>query len=455
MRIAITDPTRELSALIAQRGHTRAIDDTAEITFAELATPTEVAAHRRAAPRAVLIAIAPPGADAVALLDAGADDVVRGPLALPDFAARLRVAEGLARGRRELGAPREPRDAQPLGAALEALGVGIAIVRRDGTVRDLSPMIAAAVGRPAAALLDLPLEALATAEPGLSIAVVGQHALEDGAVLRHEAQDEAGRVWEVIGSGIGATDTDGEVVVTVRDLTDALRMRQLAAQHERMAQVGAVVAGVAHEVRNPLFGISGIVDALDARVSDRPELQGHLAMLRAAVGRMTRLMNDLLQLGSPGVFERDAVGLGGVIDEARGACEATAAQHGVALEASAAARGAVVTGDRSRLVQVLQNVIDNALRHAPRGSTVAVDAGPSACGRLVRVVVRDRGPGFGADHERAFEPFFSRRRGGTGLGLAIVRRIVEAHGGTVVAGDHADGGGEITLVLATGAGASA
>jgi signal transduction histidine kinase len=106
--------------------------------------------------------------------------------------------------------------------------------------------------------------------------------------------------------------------------------------------------------------------------------------------------------------------------------------------------------DRSRMLQVLQNVIQNAVQHSPAGGRVVLDAGRrEGEGRSwVWLSVRDAGPGFEADNlQRAFEPFVTRRPGGTGLGLSIAQRIVAQHGGALSASNHPDGGALVSVRL--------
>jgi signal transduction histidine kinase len=216
-------------------------------------------------------------------------------------------------------------------------------------------------------------------------------------------------------------------------------------QREQMAAMGALVLGVAHEVRNPLFGISSTADALEARVGHEA-VSPHLATLRAQVERLGKLMNDLLEYGRPQDLERTPEDLASVVAEAGRACQLTPQGARIETRAPDALPAALV--DRKRVVQVIQNLIENALRHSPPGAPVRVELEPFERDgeRLVRVTVRDSGPGFeAADLPHVFEPFFTRRRGGTGLGLSIVRKIVEEHGGRVEA-RNADGGGALVEV---------
>jgi signal transduction histidine kinase len=102
--------------------------------------------------------------------------------------------------------------------------------------------------------------------------------------------------------------------------------------------------------------------------------------------------------------------------------------------------------DPGRMVQVFQNLVDNAVRHAPSGTEVAVTGAVAPGGQSIVYQVRDRGPGFPEeDLPRIFEPFFSRRYGGTGLGLSIVQQICEEHGGVAEVG-NGDGGGAVVTV---------
>ena len=230
----------------------------------------------------------------------------------------------------------------------------------------------------------------------------------------------------------------------------AVRLEHVARRREAMSAMGSLVAGVAHEVRNPLFAISSTVDALEARLGAQPSATQPLALLRGEVQRMSRLMNELLDYGRPVEPGLVTEALGGVLEEAVRACAALAADAGVRVEAERDALAQLVPMDRPRLVQVFQNAIQNAIQHTPPGRPVLVCARAEAREgqRGVRCTVRDSGPGFDpGDLGHVFEPFFSRRRGGTGLGLSIVRRIVQEHSGHVEASNHPDGGGVLSVWL--------
>ncbi|MBI4518502.1 MAG: response regulator [Deltaproteobacteria bacterium] len=238
------------------------------------------------------------------------------------------------------------------------------------------------------------------------------------------------------------------------EMGECERMQQELRHSEVLAALGALVAGVAHEVRNPLFAITGTLDAFEARFGQQQEHQPFIAALRGAAGRLRQLTADLLDYGKVQELELAPGALADVVSYAVRECGPAAAASGVRFETSLAPGLPPVAMDASRLQQAVQNLIQNAVQHAPRGSDVVteVELVPGEAGTAwVECRVRDRGPGFRPeDLPRVFEPFFSHRQGGTGLGLAIVRRTVESHGGTVTASNHPGGGALVALRLPVG-----
>jgi signal transduction histidine kinase len=217
---------------------------------------------------------------------------------------------------------------------------------------------------------------------------------------------------------------------------------------ETMSVMGALVAGVAHEVRNPLFGISSTLDALTARMGSETGYRRYIEILQEQVGRLGKLMADLLDYGRPPVHEFISGSLNAVVDEAVASCASLASEKGARIELRLAPDAGPVRIDQQRLVLAIRNLIDNALQYAPRGSAVTVASERIDVGGSLRVAcsVSDSGPGFQPDElPQVFEPFFTRRRGGTGLGLALVQRIAHEHGGEAQAHNR-DGGGAVVTI---------
>jgi signal transduction histidine kinase len=230
----------------------------------------------------------------------------------------------------------------------------------------------------------------------------------------------------------------------------AVRLHEALQRREALSVMGTLVAGVAHEARNPLFGISSTLDAFAARVGADDMTAPYMETMRDQVARLGSLMTDLLDYGRPIAGELASGSLPAVLAEVLASCATLGAAAGVGLEMAPAPEAMPIRMDRARLHQVFQNLVQNAVEHTPRGGRVLVAVRREArAGQLgVCCSVRDAGPGFDtADLPRVFEPFFTRRRGGTGLGLSIVQRIVEQHSGSAWAANHPEGGGVVTVWL--------
>ena len=230
----------------------------------------------------------------------------------------------------------------------------------------------------------------------------------------------------------------------------AVALQQVLHRKESLSAMGTLVAGVAHEVRNPLFAISATVDALVARTGSGGAGATHLGILQEQTRRLSQLMRDLLDYGRPIASELAPGPLPAVAARAIAACAAVSQQAGVSVELDKEPAASLVRMDEPRLQQVFQNLVQNGVEMTPRGGRVWVGVQPEQRHGQpgVRCDVRDSGPGFdAASLPQVFEPFFSRRQGGTGLGLSIVRRIVEQHAGDVEAANHPTGGGVVSVWL--------
>lgn len=373
--------------------------------------------------------------------------------------ASIAISAGLGRRVMELRRERD-RAARAEAAAAEewrstfdAVDVLVVLLDGAGRVIRLNRAAAEACRLTFGEALGRPLEALATGEPWRTAVRALSRLGGGGTRVAEVVRDPASaRTWglSIIRFRLPASE-DARTALVARDLTEVTRLEESLRRRENMAAMGALVAGVAHEVRNPLFGISSTVDALEARGGPAGAMPRHLETLRSQVERLGKLMNDLLEYGRPRALERWPENLAAVVADASRACDYLLQDAGAGIEIQVQGELPLVPADRKSVVQVFQNLLENALRHSPPGASVEVELGASGPGdAFVRALVRDRGPGFAlADLPRVFEPFFTRRQGGTGLGLSIVRRIVEQHGGEVEARNHPGGGAEVIVWFPT------
>ena len=338
----------------------------------------------------------------------------------------------------------------------DAIESPVLVLDGNACIRRLNRAAKVLSGKTYRETIGLAIEALGPDEPWQKSAELAQAIRAGGSGVSGQARDlVTGRTWDVGASLLKAASTESErIILVAREITGVVRLQEKLHHTRTMSAMGSLVAGVAHEVRNPLFGISATLDAFEARFGSRPEYRQYVAVLRGELERLSHLMGDLLEYGKPASLELAEGALAEVVAEAVVGCRALAESAQVAVHNTVDGSLPRVRMDRRRLLQVFQNLLDNAVRHAPSKSAVVVEAERvRADGETwIDCRVRDEGPGFRPeDLPRVFEPFFTRRRGGTGLGLSIVQRIVEEHGGRIFAGNRAEGGAVLTVRLPSAA----
>jgi signal transduction histidine kinase len=336
----------------------------------------------------------------------------------------------------------------------EAIESPVLVLDPAGCVLRLNHAAALLAGRSDRALSGAPIAALGKGEPWQGAAAVAHGVHQSRSSRSLQVRDPADdRTWEISASLVAEPSLrDERVIVVARDITRLVELQESVRREERMAAMGSLVAGVAHEVRNPLFGISSTLDAFEARHGGGGEFEKYLRVLKGEVVRLRTLMQDLLDYGKPPVLELAAVDFEQAVEEAVRGCEPLAREARVVIRKRRWELGPVPM-DRSRMLQVFWNLIQNGIQHSPADSAVSLDAGIDEDNgrRWVWLSVRDAGTGFRSeDLPRLFEPFFTRRRGGTGLGLSLAQRIVSEHGGALSAANHPDGGALVTLKLPAG-----
>jgi signal transduction histidine kinase len=216
---------------------------------------------------------------------------------------------------------------------------------------------------------------------------------------------------------------------------------------EHLAALGRLLAGVAHEVRNPLAAIRSTVQ-LWRRLPEQTQTPASLDAVETAVDRINDLVGRLLHFARAGHDDRRAVDLNTVVSETLELSRAQAERQGVAVEADLAAGLPAISGSPQALRQVVLNLVANALQAMPTGGRLVCRT--RSRGGAVELAVADTGPGVTADaRDRLFEPFFTTRPDGTGLGLAVCHEIVTQHGGRVELADSAAVGATFRVTLPT------
>lgn len=373
------------------------------------------------------------------------------PLIFNERRARLVIASDVTE-RKLLDEKQQKMHASLQQSAMEwrqtfnAIDFPVLIVDLDGHVRRLNQIAAEIAGLEPEKALEREISELGPGEPWRRAAELIRHIRGNGTSTSAEVRDpETGKTWAITLFLIQEFGSVGErAILIAQDITKRTELEASLRQSEMMSLLGSLVAGVAHEVRNPLFGISSILDAFETRFSDRSDYLRYTNVLRDEVGRLTILMEELLEYGKPFKGEFYPASLTEVIAKSLRACLPAAEVANVTLVNEIADEMPEVLVDRRRLSKVFVNLFENAIQHSPSASRVTISMRRFHEGghEWLDCCVKDSGPGIlDEDLPMIFEPFYSKRRGGTGLGLAIAHRIMGEHGGKLIAGNNETGGG--------------
>ena len=282
--------------------------------------------------------------------------------------------------------------------AMDGLPLGVLVVDADGRVLRVNRAAVECSGRAGwSELLDRPLAALGPGEPWAALCELVEQVRREGATPAREVNDALSRrTWMLSARGLEADgDLSRRMVLNFQDVTETARLKEQLRQSETMAEIGSIVAGVAHEVRNPLFSISATLDAFEARHRGAEGHDRYLDVLRGEISRLTTLMTELLEFGRPNRPDFSRCRMEEMVDAAVVACAPLARRKSIEIVRGGRGEGLpLVLADRGRITQVLQNLIENGLHFSPPGGRVL--AGP-AQGRGGGCALRGgRGPRLGS-----------------------------------------------------------
>ena len=329
---------------------------------------------------------------------------------------------------------------------VRSLSSGLLTLSDDGVVRSLNPAGEEILGRVADSIVGRPLaQCLPEMSGYVTTATLGNKGR--GEVELHQPDGERRVVGLSIAPLLSAHGQAVGRIVNFQDLTQLRRMQQQIERTERLAAIGRLAAGVAHEIRNPLAAISGSIELLSngALSTIDDESRELMEIVTREVDRLNRLITDLLDFARPRPPASSALEVSATLGEILRVVENDRRLNPMANRFQLQIPQPVwLEADPAQLRQVVLNLLINAADATPDGEPVELWAG--ADGQRVRIEIRDRGPGIPPDVKaRIFEPFFTTKKGGTGLGLATVHRIVEEHQGSIEVDDRPGGGTVFTV----------
>jgi two-component system NtrC family sensor kinase len=335
--------------------------------------------------------------------------------------------------------------------AFNALAEGIAVIGPGDTILRSNRALAALAERPESELVGKSFtETLLGASDAVTQLIESSHRGErtTPVVIRLE---RSGRVLRITAAPFA--ERAGRVVLLVEDVTEQRILEAQLIQNDKMASIGQLVSGVAHELNNPLTSIAGLTELLLERELHPDVPREHLRVIHDQADRAGRIVRNLLTFARKGVPEKSPVDLNDVAARSALLIVYEMQLHGIELEQALSADPVVVLGDRHELQQVLLNLITNAVQAVsglPPGARrrIAITTTREEGQAILRV--RDTGPGVAPQHASAlFTPFFTTKAAGqgTGLGLSLSYGLVKAHDGVLSYEPPAEGGAEFRVAL--------
>jgi PAS domain S-box-containing protein len=398
--------------------------------------------------------------DAIEAVSGGVYAYILKPFRIEDLVAAVERAwrqVRSSRAERALATELRLREAS-LRVLVETVQALLLVLDQQGRVVQANPAVTSLTGVPVAELIGrawidefVPEAERPSVRAGFQRLLAGEEHLshEHHVLAPHQEQPERTVSWRYT----PVRDKGGDILVYASglDVTELKELEQRTRLAQRLAAVGTLSAGLAHEIRNPLNSAQLQLRLLErrlAKVSDDEKLHEPLHVVQQEIARLSGLVQEFLSFARPSVLDilpTDLTALARRVVELQGP---EASERGVEIVLDAPAP-VVIDADPGKIQQVLLNLVRNAVDAAtetPGQRRVWVEV--SHHGNSASVTVRDTGPGMTDEIKaRMFEPFFSTKSEGTGLGMAICHSLVTQHGGDIVVRSELGHGAELEIVL--------
>lgn len=366
-------------------------------------------------------------AEAFRLFSQASDELSRAYAGLQGQVAQLTDELAQANGELRRQIDEKARLNERLGMLLDALPAGVVVLGSRGEVVEANPAARALIGE----------DCIAQSWSALCASHLVFDDVSGQWMAPHHVRIEMNET---------PLDSAGGRIVLLHDVTEAHRMRVQAARSERLAAMGEMVAGLAHQLRTPLSAALLYAANLGSSVLQGVERERAAQRVVERLQYLEELIRDMLVFARGDIGTRERMSVTDLVAQLVANVEVQAHAKSVALSASQRGAEAQVSVSRADIVGALSNLLDNAIQAVPTGGSVALEVTVDAA--RVRFAVCDNGPGIApALQHRLFEPFFTTRAQGTGLGLAIARGVARAHGGELECESQAGQGTVFVLTL--------
>ena len=240
-------------------------------------------------------------------------------------------------------------------------------------------------------------------------------------------------------------------IILLRDISEIDHLKKEVQRKERLASLGSLAAGIAHEIRNPLSSIKGFATYFKERYKDIPEDQKTADIMISEVERLNRVIGQLLEFARPMNIEKKFINIVDVVNYSLDIISSQAQTNKVRIERDGFPTDEVQAFiDADKIGQVLLNIYLNAIEAMEHGGTLTVSIEQDRVNSHVSIYVSDTGHGIPKeDIGHIFDPYYTTKPSGTGLGLAIVHKILEAHAAEIIVESEMDSGTIFTIILPT------
>jgi len=332
------------------------------------------------------------------------------------------------------------------------------IIRADQTIAYASPHCRELTGHAGAEVLDQPFAALlldeksrANLESAVSATLADRPVRNVDLPIRHRDGQQRWFVW----NSRRLDDFEGQpaVLVAGRDFTERREEQERLLRSERLAGIGQMITGIAHESRNALQRIQSCTEMLELELENNPEAQRLIRRLQEAQDNLLRLFEEVRSFAAPIQLERESCRVDSLWREAWSLLDNARRGRDVKLLETTTGADLNVSVDRFRIVQVFRNLLENSIAACQDPVEIHIECQNAHLHSqpVLDVCIRDNGPGLTPEaRQGVFEPFFTTKTKGTGLGMAIARRIIDAHGGRIAIGNNASTGAEFLITLTRG-----
>ncbi|GCL73909.1 PAS domain-containing sensor histidine kinase [Paenibacillus naphthalenovorans] len=323
------------------------------------------------------------------------------------------------------------------GTFLKDVNLGVMLINTDFELIDISDMACRVLGLDREQVLQLPMEQVFADLPAEHQLV--QRNILDGMVVRNHALSWTNNQerYELLVDSNVLRDEESRVVgayIIFKDVTNLRSLEEQVQRSDRLAMIGQIAAGTAHEIRNPLTSIKGFLQVIRKTLQDQglEKESGYTEVMLQEINRINELVNEFLLLSKPKNVTYDKVDVSQVLRDILPIINNEAILHRVVVQYEAMYDLPLVVADREMLKQVFLNICKNGIEAMGDGGFLTITEKADVEERKVNIIIHDTGPGIPMYVvDKIFDPFFTTKVEGTGLGLSVCQRIIHDIGGHI------------------------